>query len=272
VLPVNIGASGDVRAGDIELATAARLQRALLPPSPFAHHGWTTAHHFAPAGAVGGDILDVFPAGDRLCVLFADVAGKGVAASLVTAYLHAIFRSLAPTGLPLADLITRVSALVCASTLPWQYATVVAGYLDVEGHVELANAGHPSPLVLAADGHAHIVQTGVPVGMFCDSSFDTVTFRLAEGDTLLLYSDGVSETATEDGGEYGAGRLLDVASQASASTPLDLVAALADDHARVAGADSTRDDVTLLAVRRQATPLLAGLGSRCAQARERRGC
>lgn len=243
---------GSADAQETELATAARLQRALLPPSPFVRNGWAVAHHFAPAGAVGGDILDVFPAGDRLCFMFADVSGKGIAASFVTAYLHAIFRSLAPAGLPLADLVARTSALLCSSTLPWQYATLVAGYLGTDGTIELANAGHPSPLVLAADGHAHIVQTGTPVGMFCDSTFDTISVTLADGDTLLLYSDGVSETLTPEGAEYGTRRLLDVASAAFASAPTALIAAVAADHALVAGTEITRDDVTLLAVRREA--------------------
>jgi sigma-B regulation protein RsbU (phosphoserine phosphatase) len=260
--------------GESDLETAARLQRALLPPSPFSHGPWSVAHHFAPAGAVGGDILDVVAAGDRLSFMFADVSGKGIAASLVTAYLHAIFRSLAPAGLPLADLVARVSALLCATTLPWQYATLVAGYLSPDGQVELANAGHPAPLVLTANGHAQVVQTGMPVGMFCDSTFDTITLRLADGDTLLMYSDGVSESPTDDAEDYGTRRLSEVASLASASAPHDLISAIAQDHARVAGAGVTRDDVTLLAVRRQAgAPILRGsVDSRCAAARRPRVC
>jgi hypothetical protein len=94
-------------AEETELAAAARLQRALLPPSPFVYREWSLAHHFAPAGAVGGDILDLIPAVDRLYFVFADVSGKGIGASLVTAYLHAIFRSLVPTGLSVEGRISR---------------------------------------------------------------------------------------------------------------------------------------------------------------------
>jgi sigma-B regulation protein RsbU (phosphoserine phosphatase) len=236
---------------ETDLAAAARLQRALLPPSPLAHGEWSLAHHFAPAGAVGGDILDLIPLGERLYFVFADVSGKGIGASLVTAYLHAIFRSLVPTGLSVEELVGRASALLCSSTLPAQYATLVAGHLGPGGAVELANAGHPPPLLLAAGQHAHIVPTGTPVGMFCDSTFGTTRLTLGEGDTLLLYSDGLSETPTEDGNDYGMGRLFQVASSAAALPAPDLLTAVVDDHTSVAGSDRARDDLTLLAIRRQ---------------------
>jgi sigma-B regulation protein RsbU (phosphoserine phosphatase) len=253
VLPVSASSTQDRTAyiDDTELATAARLQRALLPPSPFSHGDWSVAHHFAPAAAVGGDIVDLVPNGDRLFFVLADVAGKGVGASLVTAYLHAIFRSLVPMGLALQDLMARASALLCSSTLPWQYATLVAGYLGRDGDVEIANAGHPSPLVLSAGRHADLVPTGTPAGMFCDSRYGTTRVTLADGDTLLLYSDGVSETLTDAGNDYGETRLREIA-RAAASLPVsELMAAVVSDHARVAGTDIRRDDVTLLAVRRQ---------------------
>jgi sigma-B regulation protein RsbU (phosphoserine phosphatase) len=256
---------------NVDLATAARLQRVLLPPSPLAHGEWVAAHHFAPAGAVGGDILDLIPVGDRLYFVFADVSGKGVGASLVSAYLHAIFRSLAPAGLALEDLVARASALLCSTTLSWQYATLVAGYLDPNGEIELANAGHPPPLVLTAGQQAHVVPTGTPVGMFCDSTFGTLKLTLAVGDTLLMYSDGISETLADDGQDYGTRRLLEVASNAATATPFDLVGLVADDHARIAGADVTRDDVTLLAVRRQAgaSVVRRSVDSRCAVVSDR---
>lgn len=243
------GQSGCVEA--TELAAAAQLQRALLPPAPYSRGGWNVAHHFAPAGAVGGDILDLIPSGDRLYFVFADVSGKGIGASLVTAYLHAIFRSLVPTGLSLDDLVSRASALLCSSTLPAQYATLVAGYLAPDGEVELANAGHPPPLILTAGEPAHVVATGLPAGMFCDSAYGTTRLALREGDTLLLYSDGLSETPDRAGVDYGTARLLDVASQSAGLSAVELISAIVDDHAPLPRPAGERDDFTLLAIRRQ---------------------
>ena len=234
---------------ETQLTAAARLQHALLPPSPFTRGGWTAAHHFAPAGPVGGDIVDLIPAGDRLYFLLADVSGKGVGASLVTAYLHAIFRSLVPVGLPLEQLMARASALLCSSTLPAQYATLVCGYAGPDGRVTIANAGHPPPLAIGRAHQTRIVATGTPAGLFCDSTYSTATLTLADGDTLLMYSDGVTEATGADGDDYGLQRLQRAAAAASGS-PAEVLAALMNDHAAFTAA-TAEDDVTLLAIRRQ---------------------
>jgi sigma-B regulation protein RsbU (phosphoserine phosphatase) len=137
-----------------ELDAAARLQRALLPPSPFARGGWTAAHRYVPAGRVGGDILDLIPARDDLYFVIVDVSGKGVAASMLTTYVHAVFRTLIPFRLPVEEIVRRASALLCASTLPAQYATLVFGVLRADGEVIVANAGHPPPRACSARPHS----------------------------------------------------------------------------------------------------------------------
>jgi phosphoserine phosphatase RsbU/P len=138
---------------ETELEAAARLQRALLPPAT-AGHGWSSAFRYSPAGPVGGDIVDLIPGSDRLFFLVADVSGKGVAASLLTGYIHAIFRSLVPLGLPMDDIVRRASAQLCASTLPSQYATLVFGALEADGRATLINAGHPPALVIGREASA----------------------------------------------------------------------------------------------------------------------
>ena len=111
-----------------DVATAGQLQRMLLPPPSQTISGWATAFHYEPAGVVSGDYVDVMPYGDRVYFMLGDVSGKGVAASLLMAQMHAMFRTLIPFRLSLDDLMTRASALLCASSLPAQYATVVAGF------------------------------------------------------------------------------------------------------------------------------------------------
>ena len=233
-----------------ELGAAARLQRALLPASPYTHGGWSGAYRFSPAGPVGGDIVDLIPVGDDLYFLLADVSGKGIAASLLTAYLHAVFRTLVPFGLPIEEVVRRASALLCASTLPSQYATLVFGVLRRDGEVVIANAGHPAAFVVGASEETAVVATGAAAGLFCDSEFGTGRLTVAPGATLLLYTDGVTEAFDTSETEYGAERLHAIARDHAVLSADAMVAAISDDHSRFLGGRPGHDDATILAIRR----------------------
>jgi phosphoserine phosphatase RsbU/P len=235
---------------DRDLRTAGHLQRMLLPPSPFLANGWTAVHHFEPAGAVSGDYIDLVPIGGRLYFMLGDVSGKGVAASLVMAQLHAMFRTLIPFQMPLTDLMTRASALLCASSLPAQYATLVAGYLDADGEVLIGNAGHPPPLAIAGQYHTEIRATGVPVGLFCESQFSSTRLTFAPGDTLLVYTDGLTEAHNCSAEEYGVARVEQSAARTARRSVSELVSAVVADQAAFRESCPNTDDVAVLAIRR----------------------
>jgi sigma-B regulation protein RsbU (phosphoserine phosphatase) len=236
-------------AADGEWGAAARLQQALLPPPYYSWGSWSAAHRYSPAGVVGGDIVDLIPADDRLYFVLADVSGKGAAASLLTAYVHAVFRSLVPFGLPLEEVVRRASALLCASTLPSQYATLVFGYAGGGGEIVLANAGHPPPLVIGSRGTSHLVPTGTAAGMFCDSQFGTTRVDLDPGDSLFLYSDGLTEAFDRREQEYGADRLIAAARRAPDSGPSALIERVGGDLAAFLDGVPPGDDLTMLALR-----------------------
>ncbi len=240
-------ASGTV---DPDMATAAHFQRLLLPPSPFAAHGWTAEHHFAPAGHMSGDFVDLVPFRDRVYFMLGDASGKGAAASLVMAQLHAMFRTLISFDLSMADLMTRASRLLCSNSSPAHYATLVAGYLAADGNVVIANAGHPPPLAITRTECSDVRATGVPLGLFCDSQFTARRLTLAPGDSLLVYSDGLTEARNDAGEEYGADRLLQVATAAAHQPVSRLLAAVVRNQADFRAKCPNADDVTVLAVRR----------------------
>jgi sigma-B regulation protein RsbU (phosphoserine phosphatase) len=243
--------AAEQRALEDDLRLAARIQSGLLPPASLAHNGWQAAYVYRPHGVVSGDYCDLVPAADgSLYFMLGDVSGKGVAASMLMAHLHAMLRTLIEVGLPLAGVMERASRLFCESTLPTHYATLVVGHAMPDGRIAIANAGHPPPVLLGAKSNARVEATGLPVGMFCSQQFDVAVLQADRGDVLVLCSDGVSETEDPSGSPYGLERFVDVAAAAHDLEVASLVAACHDDVTRFRSTATRTDDVTVMAVRR----------------------
>jgi len=235
---------------DIELAT--QIQSRLLPPQTMTLHGWETHYQYLSAGPVGGDYCEVIALDDGQSLFFAvgDVAGKGVAASLLMSHLNAIFRSLLSLQLPLAEVMLRANRLFCESTSTSQYATLVCGRASGSG-IEFCNAGHCPPLLVRKSGIERLDAPGLPLGLFCGGEYPLVHRELAEGDSLILYSDGVTETQDPAGHEFGEdGLTRSLKRDAGSGVELFARGILQDvEHFRAGGRPT--DDVTLLVVRRR---------------------
>lgn len=233
-----------------DLATAGALQRMLLPPPTVSVGGWQVSYRYEPAGMVSGDYVGLVPDDDQVYFMLADVSGKGVAASLLMAQLHAMFRSMIPMRLPLTDLMSRASALLCSSSLPAQYATAVAGILRPDGTVSISNAGHPSPLLIAGERSTSVSATGLPVGMFCASRFESTELSLRSGDTLFAFTDGLTEATNSADEEFGSTRTEATAASHAILEPSGMLDAVLNELGSFRGPGTERDDLTLLAVRR----------------------
>lgn len=243
------------RALEQDLDLAARIQRELLPKAHAGVDGWEIAYHYQPAGPVSGDYCDLIQ-GDAGQVFFlvGDVAGKGVAAAMLMSHLSATLRTLTSLGLPLGDVMERASRVFCESTLPTHYATLVCGRGLPSGEIEVCNAGHPPPLVIRATGIARIDATGLPIGMFCSERFSSQAVRLAPGEMLLLYTDGLPEARNPADEDYGVDRLVSLAASLAARSPKEIVEACVRDLAAFRGVPTVADDLTIMAVRRTALP------------------
>jgi sigma-B regulation protein RsbU (phosphoserine phosphatase) len=240
------------QAHEQDIALATEIQSRLLPAADIATDCWATHYRYEPAGAVGGDYCEVIPAADGRTLFFAvgDVAGKGVAASLLMTHLSAIFRSLVPLDLPLTELIARANRLFCESTPSTHYATLAAGRATERG-LDLCNAGHCRPLVLRKGGAERIEATGLPLGLFAYGRYEARNLWLDPGDGLVLYSDGITEAQDPHGNAFEEDGLIRCLHD-HATRPSALAAeAVLREVARFRAAGPQQDDMTLLVVRRQ---------------------
>ncbi|MFO0839407.1 MAG: PP2C family protein-serine/threonine phosphatase [Phycisphaerae bacterium] len=237
-----------------DLALARRVQLSLLPRQDVVAAGWHVHHRYIPAGVVSGDYCDLVGEGDSaaLFAMLGDVSGKGLAASLVMARLNALVRSLVEQRLPPHDLVARANRLFSEGAGDSHYATLVCARATPRGELEICNAGHCPPLLLHGGHVTAVDSTGFPVGLVEHGEYETHRVSLAPGDTLLLYSDGVTEAVDAQGRLYGQYRLMTTLQANGHQSPGRMTSAILADVDAHRGATPRADDVTLMVVHRAA--------------------
>jgi phosphoserine phosphatase RsbU/P len=199
VLEKHLNASrGDRRSGskDAELAIARNVQRRLLPQPHLGACGLECECVSLPAGDIGGDLYDFFEIDScGVAFLLGDVSGKGIGAALLVANLHACIRSQQELARSPVKLLERVNRLFFQFTRPEHYATLFFGVYEADMRsVRYVNCGHPSPVLLRANGEFELLDaTATVLGAFNGCVFAERTVSLAQGDRLILFSDGLTE-------------------------------------------------------------------------------
>jgi sigma-B regulation protein RsbU (phosphoserine phosphatase) len=236
-----------------ELSIARDIQQALLPRGfrDFPH--LTVSGINLPCLSVGGDYFDVFPmSDDRTAFLIADVSGKGLGAAMLTTMLQGALSGMT-IGADPARVFNQINNFLCEHAEVARYATMFFGVLSHDGNLEYINAGHPSPLLLRRGELAEPFTEGsYPVGLVPGADYKAACVQLEADDTLVLFSDGVTEAADPDEQLFGVPRLRE-ALAGRFDAPLDhLQKAVFDSVENFTRGASQADDITLLLVRYRA--------------------
>ena len=235
-----------------ELAIAHDMQMTILPRNLPSLPEIETAGLCLPAREVGGDFYDVSLLADgRLFFIIGDVSGKGVPAALYMAMATTLARSGARDGCGPEEVLERINRELCQGNEACMFATILCGIIDpLTGAVHLANAGHTPPVIIKADGTSRFVRLapGLVTGYSEDFCFTGEDLQLAPGDSLLMYTDGVTEAMDAAGELFGEERLL-AALSIAAPDVVGLTAAIESAVAGFAQEAPQADDITLLAIR-----------------------
>ena len=205
---------------ELDLQAAARLQSSILPPHALRHGSWEADWLFLPSAWVSGDVFNFFPLDDRTVAFYSvDVSGHGVSAAMMSVAVARQFthgrtveRFLfdGDTARAPREVVHILNQRFCAeSDDVLSYFTLVYGVIACDtGEGVLCQAGHPTPFIVARDGALRDVGLGgPPVGLFTDLSWEDTAFRLAAGERLCLYSDGIAECESASGEMFGGERL-----------------------------------------------------------------
>jgi len=237
-----------------ELTVATEIQLNFLPRERPALSAATVDWHTQPARQIGGDFFDIYPLSEReVYFVIGDVSGKGIPAALLMAQAMSMLRLiLQPDSAP-RDLFDRWNSMLLERIVRGTFITAILGRLDpLSGHLELANAGHCPPVICRSGEPERrpVFHGAPPLGILDEVEFERTELTLDPGDTLILYTDGVTETQAPNGDFLDREGLLRLVREKSAET-LPMVQHLVREVERFRGQSEAQDDLTLFLVQKQ---------------------
>ncbi|WP_332450387.1 SpoIIE family protein phosphatase [Methanoculleus sp.] len=236
-----------------ELEIAKEIQQSILPESAPVLPGFDLAGFNLPAREVGGDFFDYIPVGEGCWgVEIADVSGKGVPAALFMALSRTLVRASASANPDPAGSILEANRYICMDSKTCMFVTLFYGILDTrKGTFTYVNAGHNPPLLFRAGSSAAVLLRGkgIALGIFDDIELELVELRLNPGDTVVFYTDGVTEATNERDEEYGMERLTALIPGLLDRGAREMIDAIVRDVNVFAGDRPQFDDITLVVLK-----------------------
>lgn len=241
-----------------DLAQARKIQQSMLPKGDLALPRHPQVDIYAtvlPAKDVGGDFYDILPIDDkRFLMAVGDVSGKGMPASLLMVKALMLLRLKYNAGMDFPLLMPELNRMLCEENEACMYVTLFLALFDTaSGEVWHVNAGHNPPLILSAEAECGFVDTppATPLGLFEQSRYAVAQSCLKPGDSLILYTDGVTEAENQRGEFFSANRLRQNLQATPQQAARSLVESILAGIAQFADGAEQSDDITLLVMRYQ---------------------
>tara|TARA_B110000014_G_scaffold231657_1_gene193855 strand:+ start:1773 stop:3434 length:1662 start_codon:yes stop_codon:yes gene_type:complete len=235
---------------DSELDIARGVQVALLPETLPEAEGYSFFASYDAAQAVGGDYYDALELADgKICLAFGDVAGKGVPGALIMSRISSCVQNTMNFATSIEEAVAAINNHMCDNAVEGRFVTFVLVIIDpVEHHLTLINGGHMSPMIVTTAGTIEEFDTesvGLPIGVMEDFPFEVVKRPIAEGEIIVIFTDGVDEAMNPDGELYTLERMRDFL-LAGPRQADELGQALLADVRKFADGRDQNDDITIM--------------------------
>lgn len=248
-----------------ELQVGRKIQRDMLPDAQATMHNVTIAGLLEPAREVGGDLFDYFVRDDKLYFCIGDVSGKGVPSALVMAVTHSMFRTIGARESNPARIMEKINHSSCQNNEACMFVTFFIGVLDLPtGRLRYCNAGHDAPIEVRTglppappkggelEATLLDVKSNLPLGVDSGWPFEAQETQLSPGDTLLLYTDGITEAMNESHEQFGLDRLLKSIApsfrRGLGEDAQEIIPTVVNAVKTFVGTAEQSDDITMLAV------------------------
>jgi sigma-B regulation protein RsbU (phosphoserine phosphatase) len=235
-----------------EVRLAAKIQSDLLPRAAPSLSGYEIAGKNIPAQVVGGDYFDFIALDEhRVAICLADVSGKGLPASLLMSNTQATIRSQTLVNATPSECLTRANILLYRTTSPEKFVTLFYGILDTKTHgFTYSNAGHDSPYFMASSQFSRLETGGTVLGVIEPFDYEQDSVTLASADTIVIYSDGITESFNEKDEPFGEERIEAVLKQHQKATASAIVDEIINAAKKFAGRRQQADDMTVVVIKR----------------------
>ncbi len=234
-----------------DLRTARIIQYSLLPREKPKADNYDIAGLYEPAQMIGGDYFDFIPIDkDHLGVCIADASGKGTSAALLMASLQSGLRGQAILNLRPYETVNNLNLMLSRFLVSGRFITLIYGVLDVRRNTfTYVNAGHCYPIFVGNDGAEELKGSDLVLGVIPDFKYSETEVALYPGESILLYTDGITEATNSADEQYGEQRLLDLVRANRSQSTTNLVQSIKDSVVRFQADVPQSDDITLVGVK-----------------------